>query len=102
MATGTTFQSTTAGGLSGIDHIASTGRYIAISDDRSAINPARYCGLSLDLGPFTRSATPGHSGLSLQTVTTILQADGTPDAANTLHPEPIRVNPNSGAPPKTA
>jgi hypothetical protein len=97
VATGATYQSTTIGGLSGIDYIASTGQYIAISDDRSAVNPARYYGLSLDLSQFTRSGTPGNSGVSFQSVTTILQANGTPYAANTLDPESIRVNPNSGA-----
>jgi hypothetical protein len=95
--TGTVYQSTTIGGLSGIDYIASTGQYIAISDDRSAINPARYYGLALDLSQFTRSATPGNSGVSFQSVTTILQSGGTPYAANTLDPESIRVNPNNGA-----
>jgi hypothetical protein len=95
--TGTVYQSTTIGGLSGIDYIASTGQYIAISDDRSAINPARYYGLALDLSQFTRSATPGNSGVSFQSVTTILQSGGAPYATNTLDPESIRVNPNSGA-----
>ncbi len=97
VATGTIYQGTTIGGLSGIDYIASTGQYIAISDDRSAVNPARYYGLSLDLGQFTRSTTPGNAGVSFQSVTTILQANGLPYATNTLDPESIRVNPNSGA-----
>jgi hypothetical protein len=36
------FQNTTIGGLSGIDYNAKEKKYYMISDDRSAINPARY------------------------------------------------------------
>jgi hypothetical protein len=94
--TGQAFQGTTVGGLSGIDRVVATGRYVAISDDRSAVNAARSYELSLDINQFRRSATPGQAGVTFQAVTTILQANGQPFAANTLDPESIRVNPNNG------
>ncbi len=94
--TGALFAGTTIGGLSGIDYIPATGRYIAISDDRSAVNPARYYGLSLDIAQFARSGSPGQAGVQFQSVTTILRPDGSPYAANTLDPESIRVNPTTG------
>ena len=95
--TGTLFAGTTVGGLSGIDFDRSSGRYIAISDDRSALQPARFYELALDLAQFARSGTPGSAGVQFQSVTTLLQPDGTPFAANTLDPESIRRNPLTGA-----
>lgn len=94
--TGTAFAGTTVGGLSGIDRLAASGRYVAISDDRSALQPARYYELSLDLTKFQRSATPGFEGVTFTAVTTILRADGTPFPLNTVDPESIRVNPVNG------
>jgi hypothetical protein len=94
--TGTVFQGTTVGGLSGIDRIAATGSYVAISDDRSGFNPARYYGLTLDLNRFVRSANPGQAGVTFQSVTTLLDSTGQPFAANTLDPEGLRFNPATG------
>jgi len=42
VANGKQFQETTIGGLSGIDYDANNDMYYLISDDRSAINPARF------------------------------------------------------------
>lgn len=94
--TGTAFGSTTVGGLSGIDHDAATGRFVAISDDRSGINAARFYTLGLDIGLFQRSATPGMAGVAFQSVTTILTPAGQPFATNTVDPEGIRRNPANG------
>ncbi len=91
--TGTVFSATTVGGLSGIDYVAATGRYVAISDDRSGINPARYYDLSLDLNQFQRSATPGMAGVTFNAVTTIQKPGGGAFAVNTVDPEGIRYNP---------
>jgi hypothetical protein len=96
VATGTQYAGTTVGGLSGIDYLAATQRYIAISDDRSSLNPARYYTLQLDLSLFTRSANPGNAGVGFQSVTTILAPDGSPFTANRVDPESIRVNPANG------
>lgn len=94
--TGATYAGTTIGGLSGIDYVASTGRYVAISDDRSGINPARFYDLSLDLSQFARSGAPGQAGVQFQGVTTILRPDGSAFPTNTLDPESIRRNPLTG------
>lgn len=93
---GTLFSGTTVGGLSGIDYVAATGRYVAISDDRSGINPARYYDLSLNLAQFQRSATPGAAGVTFNSVTTIQTPAGAPFAVNTVDPEGMRFNPATG------
>jgi hypothetical protein len=93
---GQMFQSTTIGGLSGIERDVQTGRYLALSDDRSGINPARFYDLSLNLAMFQRSANPGQAGVSFNSVTTLLQPDGTAFAINTVDPESIRINPRTG------
>jgi hypothetical protein len=60
---GSLFAGTVVGGLSGIERLgAGSNRYLAISDDRSSLNPARFCKLSLDLSQFQRSANPGSAG----------------------------------------
>ncbi len=92
---GFVYNGTTVGGLSGIDRSAS-GSYLALSDDRSGINPARFYELSLDLGQFVRSATPGFAGVGFQSVTTILKPDGTAFATNTVDPESLRIHPTTG------
>lgn len=93
---GLSFAGTTVGGLSGIDYVRATGRYVSISDDRSGLNPARYYGLALDLDLFVRSATPGSAGVAFESVTTILTPAGTPFTLNTVDPEGIRRDPVSG------
>ncbi len=67
----TRFNGTTVGGLSSLDYDPASGRYLAVSDDRSKFNPARFYELSLDLARFTRSATPGMDGVTFHSVTTI-------------------------------
>ena len=96
VASGTPFAGTTVGGLSGIDYVAASGRYVAISDDRSAVNPARFYELSLDIGKFQRSAAPGMAGVAFNVVTTIQTPAGGPFALNTVDPESLRFNAASG------
>ena len=93
---GTLFNGTTVGGLSGIDRVAASGRYLAISDDRSSLQPARFYELSLNLAQFVRSANPGHAGVVFQGVTTIQRPDGSAFPANQIDPESIRLNPATG------
>jgi len=93
---GTVYSSTIVGGLSGIDRVAATGRFLAIADDRSALNPARFYELSLDLNQFVRSAAPGLAGVTFNNVTTILNDSGAPFALNTVDPESLRLNPATG------
>lgn len=90
--TGRAYAGTTVGGLSGLDYNAATGRYLAISDDRSASNPARFYELSLDLAKFQRSGTPGNAGVSFNAVTTILNSDGAAFATNKVDPEGLRLD----------
>lgn len=87
---GTLFSGTTVGGLSGIDYNPATGNYIAISDDRSQFNPARFYNLSLDISQFARSATPGMAGVTFNNVTTIQQPGGGAFSALTVDPESLR------------
>lgn len=84
IATGTQFQGTTIGGLSGIDYVQSTGRFAVISDDRSQLSPARFYEFELDLslGGFTAATPVG--------VTTLLRPDGTAYPALQIDPEAIR------------
>jgi len=92
VASGSLYSGTTIGGLSGIDYVASTGNYVAISDDRSGINPARYYDLSLNLAQFQRSATPGSAGVVFNNVTSLQMPGGGNFPTNTLDPEGIRYN----------
>jgi len=92
---GQLYSGTTVGGLSGIDRKAN-GNYLAISDDRSGFNPARFYELTLDLNQFVRSPTPGFAGVGFVAVTTMLKPDGTPFGINTVDPEGMRINPTNG------
>lgn len=89
--TGTTFEGTNIGGLSGIDYDSVNNQYLGISDDRSQLNPARYYNLTLDLNQFNRNAVPGSAGVNFTRVTSLLTPAGTTFAANTLDPESIRL-----------
>ena len=91
VATGAVYQGTQVGGLSGLDYDAASGRYVAISDDRSALNPARYYDLSLNLAAFQRSNTPGNAGVQFTGVTTLQMPGGGAFPNNGVDPESIRL-----------
>jgi hypothetical protein len=88
----TRFNGTTVGGLSSLDYDPASGRYLAVSDDRSKFNPARFYELSLDLARFTRLATPGMEGVTFHAVTTIQQHDGAAFPNGTVDPEGMRLD----------
>lgn len=90
--TGRQFNGSTVGGLSGIDYNPLTGRYLAISDDRSALNPARFYELSLDLSKFQRSGTAGSSGVNFHQVTTLQTPSGQAFGLNQVDPESLRLD----------
>jgi len=92
LPTGFAFQGTNVGGLSGIDYNPATGRYYAISDDRSQFNPARFYELSIDLSG--GQLAPG--GVSVQSVTTILGQAGQALPALSVDPESIRLDRATG------
>lgn len=87
-----TFRGVLVGGLSSIDYVPATGRYLAISDDRSDRGPARFYELALDLSKFRRSATPGDAGVTWVNMTTILDLDGKPFERNMVDPESLRLD----------
>lgn len=90
--TSAVFRGVPVGGLSSIDYVPATGRYLAISDDRSDRGPARFYELTLDLSKFRRSATPGDAGVSWVNMTTILDLDGQPFGRNMVDPESLRLD----------
>ncbi len=86
------YKGTTIGGLSGIDYDPEKGIYYFISDDRSAVNPARF---------YTAKLIVSEKGIdSVQWIATtpMLQSSGKPypnskqDPAHTPDPEAIRFN----------
>ena len=91
----TLIDETTVGGLSGIDYDAVNDRWVALSDDRSDLNPARFYNLDLDY------TSESFEPVTLQSAVTLLQANGEtyPNGAtggNIPDPESIRIDPVSG------
>ncbi|MBL8279214.1 MAG: esterase-like activity of phytase family protein [Pelomonas sp.] len=86
------FRGVPVGGLSSIDYVPGTGRYLAICDDRSDRGPARFYELALDLSKFRRSAAPGEAGVSWVNMTTLLDVDGQPFGRNMVDPESLRLD----------
>lgn len=87
------YKGTTIGGLSGIDYDKTHKVYYLISDDRSAINPARYYTAKIFLGDKKIDS------VVFVNVTTLLQKNGTAypnskqDPAHTPDPEALRYDP---------
>ena len=89
------YKGTTIGGLSGIDYNSTKGVYYMISDDRSAINPARYYTAKIFLNDKKIDS------VVFTAVTTLYQKNGKPypnskqDPAHTPDPEALRYNPHT-------
>ncbi len=89
------FDSTTVGGLSGIDYNARKNIYYFISDDRSDKNPARFYTASINCNQ------QGINNVQFLNVHFMLQANGQvypnnkQDALHTPDPESIRYNPTT-------
>lgn len=82
---GTEFQSTPLGGLSGLTFDPAGGEYLAISDDRSEYSDARFYSLRIDLDD-------GHlddGDVRLTDVTTLRQPGGEPWPTGEIDPEAI-------------
>ena len=92
LPTGAPFQNIPVGGLSSLDYNPATGHYLAISDDRSDVAPARFYELALDLTKFRRSADAGNDGVRFIAMTTIADLDGLPFARNQVDPEGLRLD----------
>jgi hypothetical protein len=89
-------EETLVGGLSGIDYDPESGRWIAISDDRSDNNPARYYELEMSYGE------NGFEAIDFTSVVTLLQGNGEPypnqeQGGNIPDPEAIRFDPATEA-----
>lgn len=85
------FRGTTVGGLSALDHDPATGLWMALSDDRSELQPARFYTLRLALAG-------GTLGVELLDAITLKQADGRPYprrrlGGETVDPEALRLLP---------
>lgn len=89
--TGTTFAGTQVGGLSGIAYDSAADRYLAISDDRSQLSPARFYELAIDLADGSLDT----GDVTFTGVTTLRRADATTYPALSLDPEGIALGPDS-------
>jgi 3-phytase/alkaline phosphatase D len=83
--TGTLFDGTTVGGLSGLTYDAADDVFYAISDDRSQINPARFYELEIDLA----DGALDDGDIQFTGVTTITDAGGNSFPTFSLDPEGI-------------
>ncbi len=98
LAPGTTYAGTTVGGFSGLDLDERSGTWYVVSDDRSALQPARFytADLAFD-GP-----DDALTAVELTGTTPFLRPDGTPyppltaGDGTTPDPEDIRVDPRTG------
>ncbi|MEV0244972.1 esterase-like activity of phytase family protein [Nocardia sp. NPDC050712] len=84
------FQGSTVGGLSGLDALPRLGEYVLISDDRSALQPARF---------YTARITVDSNGIGPIEFTgtrPLRDGAGATYPQNTVDPEEIRVDPWTG------
>ncbi len=89
--TGTTFEDTQVGGLSGLEYISLLDTYIALSDDHGADVQVRMYELAIDLS----DGMLADGDVVLTNVTTLLNAEGLPFAGEQVDPEVIRFDPTS-------
>ena len=87
------FSGTTIGGLSGIDYDVKRNVYYLISDDRSAINPARFYTASIDIGGNKIDSIEFKAVDSLKTRQGATYPNSKQDPFHTPDPESLRYNP---------
>lgn len=85
------FKDTTVGGLSALDHDPASGLWVALSDDRSELQPARFYTLRVDVSERGVRVEP-------LDVVTLRQADGKPfpprrNGGEVVDPEGLRILP---------
>ncbi|WP_405594262.1 esterase-like activity of phytase family protein [Streptomyces sp. NBC_01410] len=81
------------GGLSGIDYDTKSGKYVALSDDRSENGKARFYTLRLPLD----GDAFAHDKPDLDTLTVLDDTNGEPFATKAVDPEAIRWTPGAAA-----
>jgi hypothetical protein len=98
IAPGTQFAGTTVGGLSGLDRDPRTGAWFVVSDDRSALQPARFYTADLRFdgpdGALSAVELTGTTPLRRQDGATYPPLEG--GDGTTADPEDIRVDPLTG------
>lgn len=82
---GTMFEGTLLGGLSGIAYDPATDQYFAIADDRSQFGPARFYSLTIDLAD--AALLPGD--VTFREVVTLRDSSGLPFLPTTVDPEGV-------------
>ena len=87
-------EATPVGGLSGIVYDRPRDRFYALSDDRSALSPARFYTLKLNLDRADASA-PAIDTIDIESITTLKAEDGSPYPPDSLDPEGIALSPRN-------
>lgn len=80
-----TFNNTEVGGISGLTYDVEKGEFIALSEDRSTINDARFYNLAIDLS----DGSLDDGDITFTQVTSLLNVAGRPFSASSLDPEGI-------------
>jgi hypothetical protein len=87
------FEQTMVGGLSGIDYDAANDEFYLISDDRSAINPARFYKAAIGIGAGGINHVQWKSVTFLRNAKGSLYSSNKTDPSNSTDPESIRFDP---------
>lgn len=88
----TSFQDTPVGGLSALTYDRQRDRFYALSDDRSALAPARFYTLKLSLNSST-TEKPSLEKVAIENVTFLKNEDGKTFPKGTIDPEGIALSP---------
>lgn len=86
------FQDTPVGGLSALSYDRQTGRFFALSDDRSNLAPARFYTVNLAIAP-QDTGKIAIKTVDIENVTFIQDENGTTYAKGTIDPEGIALSP---------
>ena len=85
-------QGTEVGGLSSIDRVPGTDRFLCISDDHRVGRLALFYELRLDLSKFGRTPTPGHEGVEFLAVTPLRGRRRSTTRQYLVDPEGLRID----------
>ena len=88
----TPFQDTPVGGLSALTYDRQRDRFYALSDDRSALSPARFYTLKLSLNTST-AEKPNLEKIEIENVTFLKNEEGKTFPKGTIDPEGIALSP---------